>query len=96
MLHQKVDTKSPFKYSLEQSFHCSDAAPNHFLFQPTPFLLSYTRELGTHLLGFFDEASLQHVLGTLRVDKAVCSVQGLSLIHPSSCFLYVAGMLQHE
>lgn len=60
----------------------------HFL------LFSNPCELGAHLLCFFNEAGLQHVLGTLGVDEAVSSVQGLSLVHPPSCFLDVAGVLQ--
>lgn len=55
---------------------------------------AYSCELGAHLLCFLDEASLQHVLGTLGINEAVCSVQGLSLVHPPSCFFYVACMLE--
>lgn len=71
--------------------HLSDM----WLLKKSPYV-AYPCELRAHLLCFFDETSLQHVLGTLRVDEAVGSVQGLSLIHPPSCFLYVAGMLQSQ
>ena len=56
--------------------------------------VTYPCEFGAHLLCLFDETSLQHVLGTLGVDESVGSVQSLSLVHPPSCFLYVACMLQ--
>lgn len=55
---------------------------------------AYSCELGAHLLCFLDETSLQHVLGTLGINEPVCSVQGLSLIHPPSSFFYVACMLE--
>ena len=57
---------------------------------------SHPGEFGAHFLGLLDQASLQHVLSTLRVDEAVGGVQGLGLVHPARRLLYVARVLQRQ
>lgn len=86
---------TPRKWCQEKSQHQNHSCVWRMHTRLKHFLLfSNPCELGAHLLCFFNEAGLQHVLGTLGVDEAVSSVQGLSLVHPPSCFLDVAGVLQ--
>lgn len=57
---------------------------------------SHPCELGTHFLGLFDHASLQHVLGTLWVDESVGGVQSLGFIHPPNSLSDVPSMLREK
>lgn len=60
---------------------------------PRMFGFSHPCELGAHFFRLLYHASLQHVLGTLGVDKSVSCVQSLGLIHPLSSLLDVPSML---
>ena len=54
-------------------------------------------ELGAHVAGLLHQVGAQHVLGTLGVDVAVSSVQGLCLVHHPHRFVQVTAMLpQHK
>lgn len=50
----------------------------------------------THFLCFFNKVCFQHVFCTFGVDKSVCRVQSLSLIHPPCSFFDISSMLKEK
>lgn len=54
------------------------------------------RKFRTHFFCFFNKVCFQHVFCTFGVDKSVCCVQSLSLIHPPCSFFNISSMLKEK
>lgn len=90
----------PNKLSITEQYttHAKEMADILILSFKPKTVMSRTNpcKLRTHFFCLFYQVGFQHVFCTFGVDKSVCCVQCLSLIHPPCSFFYISSMLEKK